>query len=438
MLIQTELSTEQLLRAELKLLTEHGIETDSLSKRVEAVLAAGTPELHMVEELWAELESCDSHSDRNREPSDLMDIQQSRPKSRPLPAWKLGSDELYDRIYGAWLGRCCGCTLGKPVEGWPRHKIEAYLHSAGSYPLSSYFPVQQPFGEGLELNRNYPETTLGNIRYMARDDDIDYTILNLQIRKLYGPDFTSDQLATAVISSLSFNRVYTAEAIAYRNVVNGLHPPLTAAFHNPYQEWIGAQIRADLWGYINPGRPDNAAQMAWRDASYSHTMNGIYGEMWAAACIAAAFVTDDPREIVLQGLGQIPDSSRLAEAVRNSLDWAEELQEWEAVWEKIQAAYGTYSPLHVIPNTCFIVMGLVLGEGDLGKSICTTVMGGADTDCTGATVGSIVGAMRGRSGLPEKWTDPLDDRVKSLVPGFQDGKISDLARDTAVLAVREG
>jgi len=437
MLIQSDLSTEQLLRAELKLLAEQGIDTDDLSKRVEAALAVGALDEHELENLWAELESCADLSSQSGEPSDLAGILERRPKCRPLPAWRQGSDELYDRIYGAWLGRCCGCTLGKPVEGWSRQKIEEYLRSADSYPLSSYFPVRQPFLKGLELKRPYPETTLGNIRYMTRDDDIDYTILNLQILKMYGPNFSSDQVATAVISNLPFNLVYTAEAIAYRNVVNGMRPPCTASFHNPFQELIGAQIRADLWGYVNPGHPEKAAEMAWRDARYSHTRNGIYGEMWAAACIAAAFVTDNPREIVQAGLEQIPDSSRLAEAVRMSLGWVEELQEWKAVWDKIQAVYGSYSPIHVIPNTCLIVMGLVLGKGDLGTSICTTVMGGNDTDCTGATVGSIVGAMRGSHGLMEEWTGPLHDRVKSLVPGFQDGRISDLAREMAVLAERE-
>ena len=26
-------------------------------------------------------------------------------------------DVLMDRMLGAWLGRCCGCALGKPVVG---------------------------------------------------------------------------------------------------------------------------------------------------------------------------------------------------------------------------------------------------------------------------------------------------------------------------------
>ena len=33
------------------------------------------------------------------------------------------SSTLEDKIHSGWIGKCVGCFLGKPVEGWTRKKI---------------------------------------------------------------------------------------------------------------------------------------------------------------------------------------------------------------------------------------------------------------------------------------------------------------------------
>lgn len=372
------------------------------------------------------------------EPSTFEGIRAARPEGIRRMGMSHDDDALLDRIYGAWLGRCAGCTLGKPVQpvihDWNRHTIEEYLRLADAYPLNDYFPVLNPFPEGLVLYGDYRETTKGNIEYMARDDDIDYTILALRHFEDYGLEFRTEDVAASWLSNLPFMKVYTAEREAYRNLVNGIRPPQTARYRNPYREWIGAQIRADTFGYVAPGWPEKAAEFAFRDAAVSHVKNGIYGEMWVAATLAAALVTDD-LDIVLQaGLAEVPAESRLAEAVRDAIQARRVYATWEQAWGALMEKYGDYDWDHTINNAVDVVLGLLYGDGDFGRTICITVMGGFDSDCSGATAGSIIGALLGASALPGKWVDHLHDRVTSYVIGDFDNKISGLALRTLAVA----
>ncbi len=373
------------------------------------------------------------------EPSDLPTIRSLRPSGpRHIPATP-DKARLQDRILGAYLGRCAGCNLGKPVEGWSREKIRRYLEIAGEYPLRSYFPVIDPFPEGLELHENYRETARGRIRWMARDDDIDYTILGLHCLETYGLDFTTENVGETWLQLLPYHQVYTAERVAYRNLVEGYDPPLSATRYNPYREWIGAQIRADGFGYAAPGLPEVAAEFAYRDAALSHVKNGIYGEMWVAAMLAAALVApghtmEDILHVIEVGLSEIPANSRVAEAIRDVMRWREETDDWEEAWERIHRKYGHYHGVHTINNAALVTLGLVYGAGDFERTICIAVMGGWDTDCNGATAGSVIGAMIGADALPYKWVGPLNNTVRSMVAGYDFSRITDLAGRSLAIA----
>ncbi len=428
-----DLGREMLLKAELRNLHDEGCSDTALLRQIEQAIES-QPDEHADEALWQLIDAANAHllADE-KEPSDLADIRAQCATFHDYQPADIDGVDWYDKVYGAWLARCAGCTLGKPVEGWTRERIRAYLQAAGVYPLEFYIPVIDPFPQGLELWENYTGTTLGNIRRMVRDDDTDYTVIALKTLETHGRDFQPEHIGQMWLLNLPYGSIFTAEAIAYRNMVDGMDPPHSATYRNPYREYIGAQIRGDMWGYVNPGRPELAAEMAFRDASVSHTKNGIYGEMWAAACIAASFVLDDPRDIIRTGLNFIPAESRLTRAILNTIQWTEESGSWEAVRDRIEQEYAGMSSIHVINNTCLIVMGLLLGRGGLGATLCPTCMGGMDTDCTCATAGSMVGAMRGADGLPGEWIAPLNDELQSMINENELVRISDLARRTCAL-----
>ena len=368
------------------------------------------------------------------EPEGLAEILATLPDG---PVAQVGQTELRDRTLGGWLGRCAGCNLGKPVENgehWTAQHLRRYLTLAGAYPLRDFVPVLEPMPEGFELRECWPQTTRSRITESARDDDIDYTILGLHILEAYGFNFTTADVAAEWLDRLPYTQTYTAERVTYRNLAIGYAPAEAGRIDNPYREWIGAQIRADIFGYVNPGDPRAAAEMAYRDAALSHTANGVYGEMWAAALVAAAF-TGTARQAIEASLTCVPPKSRLAEAVGFVLDVHENGAGWEQARAAIEECYGHYSWVHTVNNAALVTAGLLWGDGDFTATIGLTVQGGWDTDSNGATAGSVAGIISGAAALPSHWTAPLHDTARSAIRGFDRSRISELTGRTVRLAL---
>ena len=423
-------SLRSIIRQELEQRREEGCDTKSVESRILAALEdADGADSADFESLYDLLDSlAPAATFPYVEPSTLAAIRAQRPDGPRHLDVKLSDDDLLDRIHGAWLGRAAGCTLGKPVEGWSKANIDSYLSFNRALPLDDYLPYSEDHPDGL-VPRS-PECTRGRIEAMERDDDMDYPILGLLLLEQKGLDFTSRRMANTWLSYLPYQLVYTAENAAYRNFVNGMWPPESATWRNPFREWIGAQIHADIFGYVTPGWPEKAAELAWRDARISHVKNGIYGEMFVAAMLSAALVADDIERIIEVGLSEIPATCRLAEAVRHTAAWCREESDWAVVWSRIKERYGHYNGVHTINNAALVVMGLLFGADDYETGIVVAVRGGWDTDCNGATVGSILGARSGARALPAKWVGVLNDRLLSIVRGCNENRISDLAART--------
>jgi ADP-ribosylglycohydrolase len=330
-----------------------------------------------------------------------------------------------------------GCNIGKPVEDgdhWTVEHLRDYLELAGAYPLADYVPRLDPMPEGFELRNNWPETTRGSVNGSARDDDIDYLILGLHLLEKHGRGLRPEQVGAAWLELFPLKQVYTAERAAYVNLVNGVPVARTASFRNPYREWIGAQIRADIFGLVNPGDPWAAARFAYQDATLSHTANGVYGEMWAAALVAAAFTAQDAADAIDQSVTVVPPRSRLYEAITSVINFHRDGMTWDQAVERIRADYGHYSWVHTINNAAAVVAALLWSEGDWMTAVGRVVMTGWDTDSNGATVGSVAAVLGGRDSLPRHVIDPLHDRTRSALFGFDNSVISDLAARTVELA----
>ncbi len=365
------------------------------------------------------------------EPSRLEEIRRERPDGPRR--FKLTEDDaaLFDRIHGAWLGRCAGCLLGKPVEGVRTPELHQLIRSSGHDFLTDYIWRLGPDEEACRaaarpgLLDYWPR-----IEHMPADDDINYTLLGMCLIRDKGPEFTPSDIAQYWMLKMPLLAACTAERRAYRNFADQIDPPESAVFRNPYREWIGAQIRADFFGYTSLGRPELAAELAWRDARISHIKNGIYGAMWTAAMLAAAPVIHDPRRLIETGLSEVPEKSRFTEGIRDVLSRYDSGTDYTSACRLIHEQWDEYDShhwCHTVSNAQIVAMALLWGEGDFERAVTRSVWPGFDTDCNGATVGSIMGMILGARGLPEKWTAVMNDTVHSLIAGYHVSSISGTA-----------
>lgn len=397
----------------------------------------GTPDQRrLADRLLLELDALPAASAAS-EPSDWDAIAATLPRQHAT-ATDTAAPPSGDRLLGAWIGRAVGCVLGKPVEKVPREGIEAILRSTDRWPLDRYFTavgLDSDTAQRWPWNRASRTTSLEeNLDGTPEDDDINYTLLALKIVETYGRNFRAADVAQAWLLDLPAGRTFTAERVAYRNLLQGLTPPDTARVRNPFREWIGAQIRTDLYGWINAGRPLAAAELAWRDASVSHTRNGIYGAMFVAAAASEAVRGADIDTILDVATAVVPPSSRMADAIGLGRELARAGTDQRDAYAALEQQFAGMHWVHSLNNTALVAYALQAGAGDFDRSLGLTVMGGWDTDSNGATVGAVLGAMNGADKIADHWHAPLAGRMSSSIPEMERVSFADAAERTAVLA----
>ena len=439
----TWIQPEDLVGHELRQAAQDGRDASGIAERWRAAgghdappRAGASPEpaspalRALADELLAELDALPSPS---AEPTGLAEIV----AACPGPPAGTRTPAAPDRLYGAWLGRAAGCVLGKPVEKIPREGVRAIAEATGNWPIRGWFTAKglpEPVAERWPWNRRSAVNSLAeNLDGTPEDDDLNFPMLALALLERHGRDFTTADVAQAWLDELPAGRVFTAERIAYRNLLLGIEPPRTATYRNPFREWIGAQIRADVYGWANPGDPATAAAMAHRDACLSHTANGVYGAMFVAAMCATALVAGSVEEVLRAGRAVLPEGSRMARAVDEAVAVARAESDLDRVLDALHERHAGLHWVHSVNNAALVAAALVHGDGDFTRSIAAAVAGGWDTDSDGATGGSVVGALRGAASIPGAWTAPLRDRMSSSLTGFDGVRISALAERTAAL-----
>ncbi|MFH0965386.1 MAG: ADP-ribosylglycohydrolase family protein [Planctomycetota bacterium] len=283
-----------------------------------------------------------------------------------------------DKVFACWLGKNIGGTLGLPYECL-RH----------THALTYFDPVpKEP----------------------APNDDLDLQLIWLTLLEEKGLDPPLPHFAdywARYASAYPWNEY----GCFMRNYERGLRPPVAGCFENYFVDEMGAPIRSEIWACLHPADPHAAARMAWKDSSLDHAGGeGMFGEMFWAACQSAAFVESDPLTLIRIGLNMIPLSSHVARAIREVLWCRASGKTWGVARERIATIFGHSQPCNAVPNHAFTIIGWLYGA-DFGDRLCKAVNCGYDTDCTGATLGATLGIIGGTRAIPRRWSDPVGKRI---------------------------
>ena len=368
-------------------------------------------------------------SDPEPDPDEPESLEEIR-AARPAAAQRLRSDmpsDYRERLLGSILGRGAGCTLGAGLEFRSVVEMERWARYNGAdYPLRDYWPkVKNPYRPRYIVGVSN-ELTGEGMDCVPVDDDTGYTLIGLLTLEENGPGFTREDMARTWKRHMPLQAENGSWGCFWgeRNFVQNLHRGVTAEeagyLNNPNVQSVAAWTRADTWGYVAPGWPEKAAELAFKDASANHRRNGVYGSMFFAAAISAAFVLDDPIEALRAGLNEIPQKSLFADAARWCLEVGPGMKDFRdgasAVWQRYPGMFLG----HAINNACFVILGLIMGGKDFTRVIGETVAMGMDNDCTGATSGSICGAVIGKEGVPSHWYSKFNNRIRCYFKEFPD------------------
>ena len=295
----------------------------------------------------------------------------------------LNRNYYLNKLKGCWVGKNIGGTIGGPYES--------------SRTMLDVKGFSTPKGEPLP------------------NDDLDLQLVWLLAVEHRGiKAITPQVLAEYWLDFIP--AVWNEYEIGKANLRLGLLPPYSGEYNN--EKWKnsnGAWIRTEIWACLFPGKPDLAVRYAYYDACVDHGMGeGTFAAMFIAALESAAFFESDIRKLIEKGLSYIPENCRVAQCVRLAIKLYDEKKDIVTARNTIVESVSDMGWFQAPGNIGFVILGLLYGEKDYKKSILTAVNCGDDTDCTAATVGSILGIIYGFNGIPQDWSEYVGDKIVSI------------------------
>jgi hypothetical protein len=127
-----------------------------------------------------------------------------------------------------------------------------------------------------------------------------------------------------------------------------------------------------------------------------------------------AFVHNDINKIVNEALKTIPAQSNYYKCISDVIRWHKQYpNDWRKTWLEVQNKWsddigcpdGVFAPFNIdaTVNSAYVVIGLLYGQGDFGKTVEIATRCGQDADCNPSSAAGILGTMLGYDKIPAYW-----------------------------------
>jgi hypothetical protein len=308
----------------------------------------------------------------------------------------LSTETLKDKIRGGWAGQTIGCTFGGPTE----FRFQGTL-------IPDYQPL--PWSE-RDIAAAFKDNP-------GLYDDVYMDLTFVEVFAKEGLDAPAASFARAFADAPY--PLWHANQMARYNILRGILPPRSGDWrNNPHADDIDFQIEADFAGLMSPGLPGAAAGIADRIGHIMNSGDGWYGGVYIATMYALAFIRDDIATIAEEALKAIPPETAFARAMADVIRWhREDPADWKSAWFKTLRAWGedvgcpegVFSSFDIDAkiNCAWVLIGLLYGDGDFGKTLAISQRCGDDSDCNPASAGGILGTVLGYRNIPAAWTGGL-------------------------------
>jgi hypothetical protein len=311
--------------------------------------------------------------------------------------YRIPKDVLQDKIRGGWAGKVVGCTYGGPTE----FRFQGTI-------IQDYQPLAWS-GQAIPWAfKNSP----------GLYDDVYMNLTFVDVFRKEGLEAPAHALASAFAHAPY--PLWHANQMARANIKRGLAPPASGHWrNNPHADDIDFQIEADFAGLMSPGMVPVAAEICDRVGHIMNSGDGWYGGVYIAAMYALAFVSDNVEHIASEALKVIPEASRFHAVMSDVLRWHRESPgDGKGTWFRVQRKWsedigcpdGVFSAFNIDAkiNAAWVLIGLLYGNGDFGRTLEISARCGDDSDCNPATAGGILGTVLGFRKIPAIWRSGLD------------------------------